>query len=93
VEKLVGSFTRFAIAVVGWPLVFGIVSNGLRISFDKDWGMRDHLINAYSTFFGLQPANLPKEVDAQVLTVLIMFTGFIHLGIFIAHLYTLISRR
>jgi hypothetical protein len=53
----------------------------------------DHVVNAYSSFFGLQPVSFPVNGSAQLLTVLAMLMGFVHLGIFIAHLYTLITRR
>lgn len=93
VETVVGSFALFIIALLTWPLVFGLAGYWLKIDFDASWQVSDHVVNAYSTFFGLQPIDLPGTSGAKALTLLTMFTGFIHLGVFIAHLYTLITRR
>jgi hypothetical protein len=95
VEKLVGSFALFVTMLFAWPLVFGIVSWNLRASFEgsSTWQFWSHLMNAYASFFGLQPVEFPMNPAAKILTLGIIVVGFVHLGIFIAHLYTLISRR
>jgi hypothetical protein len=95
VEKLVGSLPAFVMMVLAWPFVFGALSNLMEAGFKNsaDWKFWDHIAHAYFTFFGLQPPEFPAEWKAGLLTVLIVLAGFLHLGIFIAHLYTLIMRR
>jgi hypothetical protein len=90
VEKLVGSFPAFVMMVLAWPFLFGVLSNLMEMEAGFKW---DYVAHAYFTFFGLQPLEFPAEWKAGLLAVLIVLTGFLHLGIFIAHLYTLIMRR
>jgi hypothetical protein len=95
VEKLVGSFPAFVTMVLAWPFVFGVLSSLMEAGFKNsaEWKFWDHVAHAYFTFFGLQPLEFPADWKAKLLAVLIVLTGFLHLGIFIAHLYTLIMRR
>lgn len=94
-ETLVGSFPLFAIAVLGWPLLFGVISQLISAQFDNvnPNSFIDHITHTSIMFFGLQPSGFPKGPAADILTVLIILTGFLHLGIFVSYLYTLISRR
>jgi hypothetical protein len=95
VEKLVGSFPAFVTMVLAWPFLFGVLSSLMKAGFKNsaEWKFWDHIAHAYFTFFGLQPLEFPAEWKAGLLAVLIVLAGFLHLGIFIAHLYTLIMRR
>jgi hypothetical protein len=97
VETLVGSFSVFVLAIVGWPAVFGLLSTVLHAKFgdrgDAVSGFGHHLANAYYSFFGLQPVLPPYNTPAHVLTLLLVIIGFAHLGIFISHLYSLVTRR
>jgi hypothetical protein len=97
IETLVGSLPLFVLAILGWPFALGIFSYIFRERFkiggDKFQGFSDHLINAFSTFFGLQPIGHPIGTISQILTFLMILGGFMHLGIFISFLYTLIKRK
>jgi hypothetical protein len=99
VEKLVGSLPAFVTMVLAWPFLFGVLSSLIKAEFERPadkkaiWDFLDYVFYAYFTFFGLQPLEFPAEWKAGLLTVLIVLAGFLHLGIFIAHLYTLIMRR
>ena len=94
VEKLVSSFPLFVVAIFVWPTVFGLLTWLTRAQFGNGeitgWG--DHMTHAFILFFGIGPTQFPKHF-VQLFTVLIMILGFTHLGIFITHLYTLLSRR
>jgi hypothetical protein len=96
VEKLVGSFPAFVMMVLAWPFLFGVLSNLMKaFKNSAEWKFWDYVAHAYFTFFGLQPLEFSPKFPAEwkALAVLIVLTGFLHLGIFIAHLYTLIMRR
>jgi hypothetical protein len=94
IESLVGSFPLFVAAILGWPFLFGIISSALNIDFGlKSDDLLTYLTNSFSTFFGLQPTALPSNPFAQLLTIFMISIGFLHLGIFISYLYTLITRR
>jgi hypothetical protein len=94
IEALVGSLTRFCLALIGWPTFLGIISKISNAQYgDKIQFLRDHIAHAYFTFFGLQPNEFPINNAAYIITILLVLGGFMHLGIFISHLYTLITRR
>ncbi len=97
IETLVASFPLFCLALVGWPTLFGILGKITGANFGKHISymspLTDYISNAFFTFFGLQPSGFPGGSWAHILTILLIFGGFLHLGIFISHLYTLITRR
>lgn len=95
VEKLVASFPLFLCTLVGWIVVLGFAfwwaGSG---SPQQGWA------DAFSTFLSIQP---PANSDlwkpehgwngSFCLVAFTMVLGFVHLGIFISHLYTLVSRK
>jgi ABC-type multidrug transport system fused ATPase/permease subunit len=97
VETLIGSFRLFVLAILGWPVVFGLLSFATGATFGANGGdivgLGHHLTNAYFSFFGLQPSVQPNNSAAHILTLLLVVIGFAHLGIFISHLYSLVSRK
>lgn len=97
VEKLVGSFKLFAVMIIVWPVLFGVLSKLLQAvytdSVTQGWRLWSHVVHAYMSFFGLQPVEFPVNPAAKALMLVLVLVGFLHLGIFIAHLYTLITRR
>jgi hypothetical protein len=95
IETLVGSFPLFILALLFWPSFFGVLSFKLGAEFNNisRFSFSDQLSNAFFTFFGLQPVNFPVNGPAKILTILIIFGGFMHLGIFISYLYNLITRK
>lgn len=98
VETLLGSFSLFIAMLFFWPIAGGILSwfgsadfgDVLKTTGSPDFGK--HLINATGTFFGVQPVQFPVDNSAMIITTILILAGFLHLGIFISHLYTLISR-
>ena len=95
VETLVGSFPLFVVALFLWPTIFGLVSWVVGAQFGDGstiQNLADYMTHGFITFFGIGPLEFPKGL-IQPLTVLTMILGFTHLGIFITHLYTLLSRR
>ena len=94
IETLVGSLIKFCLALVGWPTLLGILSKISNAQYgNKIQLLHDHIAHAYFTFFGLQPNEFPINNAAYIITILLVLGGFMHLGIFISHLYTLITRR
>jgi hypothetical protein len=94
IETLVGSFRWFFLALVGWPLLLGILGKITNAKFAEDFSsLAAYISNSLMIYFGLQSNGYPQDVWAHVLTILILAGGFLHLGIFISYLYTLITRR
>ena len=96
IETLVGSFSLFIVALLTWPIIFGVAGWFIAETFGTDTrldSLSDYITHGYIMFFGLQPLGFPRGPGAQPLTFIMLFMGFVHLGIFISHLYTLISRR
>lgn len=93
-DTLIGNFRWFLIAILLLPLILGVISITLPAKFGaKDWDTFDHILNAYFTFYGLQPVEFPENTSAKVLTVILVLAGFFHLGIFVSYLFTILSRR
>ncbi len=96
VETLVGSFRYFVIALLFWPILFGFISSMVGAEFGKNndsiAGFSKQMINSFSIFFGIQPVQFPENPSAMAITMFLMIGGFLHLGIFVSHLYTLITR-
>jgi len=90
-DTLIGNFRYFLIAILLLPLIFGIIS--YVFNFNKDEGISNCIANAYFTFYGLQPVKFPESISSKVTTVILIFAGFSHLGIFISYLFTILSRR
>jgi len=90
VEELLGSFGSFVLAIICWPLFFGVMEYVfLRVGNES---LEKHILQAFMTFFSFQPIQ-PCFAEGQVLTLILIILGFGHLGIFISYLYTLIARR
>lgn len=107
IEFLLGSVLRFAAALLGWIIVFTF-AYGIILTSHPDsssllkLGLLHGLFDSITAFFGLQPPhdlnqlveeypNHPESII--VLTIFAIITGFVHLGVFISHLYSMISRR
>lgn len=97
VEYLLGAIHRFIIALIGWVAVFTILyGNFCNVEKGSFWhGFADTI----SSFVGLQP---PHELKYLLqpgmgislgLSMAAIVLGFVHLGIFISHLYAMIARR
>ena len=100
-ECLLNSFWAFLAAIIVWPLSFGTIKYFL----DKQQDLTQHIFQSYMTFFSFQPietSNMGNASSVSVpgyfphnhyITLLLIVFGFFHLGIFISHLYTLVSRK
>lgn len=97
IDTLVGSFPLFFGALFIWPIFYGILGHLFNTRYEgyKDGILTfwEHLANSSYTFFGLQPTSQPIGASSHILTVFIVLTGFLHLGIFISYLYNLIFRK
>jgi hypothetical protein len=101
VEFLLGSLMRFVLALIFWlimlSLLYGLVfpSSAHYLQPNFFHGVSDAIIS----FFGLQPPHdlkqLVEENKPHVVWVMLaaIILGFVHLGIFISHLYSIIARR
>ncbi len=95
VEKLLASVPLFLIAIVAWIAVLGFIFGWIG-SGDLGRGY----VNALTTFFSVQP-----PADDQFwgwsdgfngrfsLIAATIILGFVHVGIFISHLYSIIARK
>ena len=92
-EFLVGSLPRFISAIAFWPTVFTLL---YYISLPSNNGVKS-LCNAFicsiNSFFALQVTIIKDLPGVPILSILATLMGFFHLGIFISHLYTIVSRR
>jgi hypothetical protein len=85
VEFLLGSIPRFVGAIGVWILVLTVL-----FAVTSDLKFTLALKAALSSFIGIQP---PEGNANLAVTTLAMLSGATHLGIFISHLYTLVSRK
>jgi len=100
-DALVSKLRYFVFALLGWPLFFGVLSWKLGSNYEiislknieKSFSLFDHIINSFFTFYGLQPVKFPANPAAQILSLAMVMGGFLHLGIFISYLYTLMTRK
>jgi hypothetical protein len=94
VETIVGSFWLFVIALLAWPLLFGVLGYVVKAGFGPQVSnVAGYTVSAFYTFFCLQPPSATVGIPAHVLTMLTVIAGFAHLGIFISHLYSLVARK
>lgn len=94
-ECLLNSFWAFLIAIILWPLSLGMIKYSL---VDKQQDFFQYILQSYMTFFSFQPIETSDSMlgyfpHNHLITFLLIFFGFFHLGIFISYLYTLVSRK
>ena len=96
-EFLLGSFSRFVVVLALWILLFSWLY--FASADHQSWapGLQD----AITSFFSIggpfhqgkmEGLNLRGELYVWTACAAI-FLGFIHLGVFISHLYTIVSRK
>lgn len=104
VEFLLESVSKFACALAFWVTLFaGIYIYLLHTHVPAVPGSGLHgLTDAVTAFFGMQPPHdfngLVEEYSHHATTAIIVTlsaigASFVHLGIFISHLYSIVSRR
>ncbi len=90
-EYLIGSLGRFLAAIILWPflltLIFYILPR-LNNNIPSGISFINALTCSVNCFFALQNSSI-----FPVLSIIGIISGFFHLGIFISHLYTIVSRR
>lgn len=97
VESLLGAIRWFIVALIGWVVFFTILYWGFCNVGKK--GLWHGLGDTISSFVGLQPPHdlstllEPGKGWALGLSMAAIVLGFVHLGIFISHLYSMIARR
>lgn len=99
VDFLLGSIPRFIAAIVGWILVLSVayylagpLAAGENI-MPHATPVRASVLAAYYSFFGIQPPPDGLGHFYAGVTLLAIFGGFVHLGVFISHLYSIVSRK
>lgn len=90
---LMGGIHRFVAAIIVWVLVFGLA---YWWAGDEGSGYWQGVLHATVAFFSVGPP-FDKMVTGgpapAIVSLLITVVSFVHLGIFIAHIYSLVARR
>ena len=100
-DTLLASIPRFLIAILCWIGLFGIIYANVPVQIARGGthGLMLHgLEDAIAAFFGMQPPHdfVSVEQAGQLMvwvTLFIIVMGFVHLGIFVSHLYSIMARR
>jgi len=95
IDGLLHSLTRFVLAIAGWILLFAVVYWFIGQYKERvDVGFATSLVLSAQTFLSLQPPDPSERPPIPMVWFLPQAVlGFIHLGIFISHLYMRIMRR
>ncbi len=95
VEKLVASFPLFVMAIALWVLVLGAL-----FAWASGLSWNQALADAFISFVGIGPPSDDALWKPSYgwngsfwLVALALVLGFVHLGIFITHLYSIVSRK
>jgi hypothetical protein len=89
IETLASSFLLFLLAIITIPFVISLLQYFLSPKCNK---FTHYLQEAYISFFSLQPCE-NIFTQGEPLTLVLIIGGFIHLGIFISFVYSLIARK
>lgn len=101
IDHLLNSISTFAIVIFGWLLAFGTLyailphhAGPVAVKSRLAHGFEDAIV----TFFGLQPPHELFELEKSGavvvwVTMFLIIMSFLHLGVFVSHLYTLTTRR
>lgn len=106
VDQLLSSLAVFILALVAWLFIFGcvyghsfalhhkILNHEFNVESEFTHGFEDSI----TAFFGMQPPHELSLLEAMGpsavwVTMLVIVLGFVHLGIFVSHLYSVIARR
>lgn len=100
-DHLLSSLPVFIAALAGWLFVIGSTF-GLLTGAHPGEEVESQFVHGFemaiASFFGMQPAHdlSVLEGDGSVVvwvTIVVIILSFIHLGIFVSHLYSIIARR
>jgi hypothetical protein len=101
IDHLLNSISTFAIVILGWLLIFGTLYTKLP-PHNGAHEMKSRLAHGFEdaivTFFGLQPPHELFDLEKSGLvvvwlTMFLIIMSFLHLGVFVSHLYALTTRR
>jgi len=99
IELLLGSVTRFATAMIAWVVglafAFSFLKPGMEQRITAGQGSGDlpsGLSQSMAYFFGTEPLNGAGFLWTG-LTILAILSGFVHLGVFISQVYSMVARR
>ena len=90
-ELLLSSFPRFLMVIGGWIVLLSALYSVNRPSFYH--GLADSITSFFSVGGPIDPSYADFHAGGVVVICLAVVSGFVHLGIFISHLYTLVSRK
>jgi len=97
-ELLLSSFSTFVLILVAWILVLGVLFWQSQAGSDIG-DLLCGLQNSVSSFFSMGAPVTPSactKVDGwlgSIVTSLAIFSGFVHIGVFVSHLYSIVTRR
>lgn len=92
-EFLVGSLPRFLAAIALWPALFTLLFYLFLPNTNNVSSLCNAFICSVNSFFALQVTIIDNVPGVPILSIFATLLGFFHLGIFISHLYTIVSRR
>lgn len=104
-EFLLSSFPRFLFAILGWTagltLLYWFTGDGsclevekVKYHYDFYHGFQDAITSFFSIGGPIHQDGIEiNKSGYTVVTCLAVVSGFFHLGVFISHLYSMISRR
>jgi hypothetical protein len=95
VEAIVGSPQRLALVILGWMgvIFLGVYAYGGGGSVSD---VPDALATSIKSFFGGEPDTVASPANQWMLVTITSIgavLGFLHLGVFIARLYSIVSRK
>jgi hypothetical protein len=101
IDHLLSSIAVFIAALSAWLLVFGGIyafiphsPPGIEVESAYTHGLEDAVV----TFFGMQPPHELFQMEGVRpiiiwISMMAIIMSFVHLGIFVSHLYSIIARR
>jgi hypothetical protein len=95
-ELLLGSFALFVVIVVMWVFALGVGYNAAAGYSNMSHGLMDSVTSFFSIGSPVHPLtfNAPAHPDVYGWVVAVaVVSGFVHLGVFVSHMYTIVSRR
>lgn len=99
-DQLLGSLPIFIAAIIGWLSIFALFFS--LIQHDHKQAVSEYLYmhgfeDAITSFFGMQPPHDLSTLESTPFFIwvcmVVIVMSFVHLGIFVSHLYSLIARR
>lgn len=102
IEQLLVSIRSFVILIIicitSFGLIFSLIhSPSLHLGSSIDWSIVRHgFFDAIVAFLSLQPPHDFSQLEERSvlwLSLVAVVLGYIHLGIFISHLYSLVTRK